>query len=527
MAHSLPPALRRHPPPIFEGGLEIGSGRLQRRQNAEQDTGSQRRQHGKQQDPAVDAHVGKARQRGRPQGHQHPHAAERHDESRGPTQQGQDQTLGQELPDQSIAPGPQRAPNGHLALPHGGPGEEQARHVHARDEQDERDGPQQQQERRAHSTYRRVQHTLHPHAAAQVVVGVLLFEIGGDGGHVGVRALQRDTVGEPSDHAKIVIPAEPRSGPHLHRRPHLGTDRRIREAGRHHTDDLVGVSLDNHAPADDRLIRSESAGPKLIAQHHHWLAARSIVLRIIDTAEHRRHAEDAEQGMRRSRGTDHLRLGVSTGEGGADELPRREILEHHIPFEHVEIVGTREPLQLGATQPVVLPNHDQAVRPSVGQRAQQHAVHDAEDGGVGTNSEAQRQDHRRGEPGILENGPHGVPQVLSELCHDAVPLALSVDHHHCSTLRADSSVVAKATRRLAPRRRRAHAGRLQSAGPHLDVIGELAIDVLLNGLTANRGPQAEELLDHPDPRIFPTAAAKLLHSAVSLSSCLFPARLSR
>jgi hypothetical protein len=60
---------------------------------------------------------------------------------------------------------------------------------------------------------------------------------------------------------------------------------------------------------------------------------------------------------------------------------------------------------------------DEPVRLRIGQRAQQHAVDDREDGGVGADAQRQRQHRDGGEAGAARELPRPVPQVLPQGVH--------------------------------------------------------------------------------------------------------------
>jgi hypothetical protein len=71
----------------------------------------------------------------------------------------------------------------------------------------------------------------------------------------------------------------------------------------------------------------------------------------------------------------------------------------------------------------VLPDHDQLIRVSVGQRPKKDRVNDTEDGAVRADPERQRQHRNRGECGVLGQHAQAVFHVLSEVSdHIAFPL---------------------------------------------------------------------------------------------------------
>ena len=65
----------------------------------------------------------------------------------------------------------------------------------------------------------------------------------------------------------------------------------------------------------------------------------------------------------------------------------------------------------------LLGQHEEAILLGEGQRPEQHAVHDAEHGRVGTDGECQRQDPGGREPRTLAEGPDRVAEVGEESVH--------------------------------------------------------------------------------------------------------------
>src|SRR4029077_2893444 len=57
---------------------------------------------------------------------------------------------------------------------------------------------------------------------------------------------------------------------------------------------------------------------------------------------------------------------------------------------------------------------DELLRIGIGQRIEEHAVDDGEDGGVGADAEGKSEDRDEGEPGILAQRARAVAQILEE-----------------------------------------------------------------------------------------------------------------
>ena len=104
-------------------------------------------------------------------------------------QDGEEDALGQELAEEAAPRRAQRETDRDLLLPVGGPRQQQVRDVGAGDEQHEGDRAQEQHQGRAQVADDRVEERLQGHALPGVAVGKLLGQAGGDGLHVGARAV--------------------------------------------------------------------------------------------------------------------------------------------------------------------------------------------------------------------------------------------------------------------------------------------------------------------------------------------------
>src|ERR1700719_264225 len=65
-------------------------------------------------------------------------------------------------------------------------------------------------------------------------------------------------------------------------------------------------------------------------------------------------------------------------------------------------------------RPIVLPHHHQAIRLEVRQRSQHNAFYDAENGGVRTDAESERENRDRSEAGVLAEHAQRVAQVCEK-----------------------------------------------------------------------------------------------------------------
>ena len=115
---------------------------------------------------------------------------------------------------------------------------------------------------------------------------------------------------------------------------------------------------------------------------------------------------------------------------------------------------------------------DERLTIRVGQRLEQHAVDDAEDGRVGANAERHRHDDDHGETGIAAKGPDPVPHVLRDRFGDAreprVPDVVLDPVHDAEGAHGG----------LAGRHRR-HPGPDVLLGEHVEMEGQLCVELAL------------------------------------------------
>ena len=136
---------------------------------------------------------------------------------------GQQQALGQHLPDQPSARGPERKPHGDLRVTRGGAGKEQVGDVDAGDEQEQADGSEQNEKRGPGIAGDLLVHG-HDGRTPIGVSGVRACEAAGDAGHLGARLLHGCAGAETRNHLQVAparIPlgtAPAATDPAVHRR---------------------------------------------------------------------------------------------------------------------------------------------------------------------------------------------------------------------------------------------------------------------------------------------------------------------
>ena len=185
------------------------------------------------------------------------------------------------------------------------------------------------------------------------------------------------------------------------------------EARRGHPHDLVGHAIEEDALPDDRGIAAEALPPQALAQHHHVVPARLVLVGPKAAAHGGGHAQHVEErGARLPRRELH-RL-AAAGQGGAVRVVDREGLEGlGLVLEVEEVLGRDHGRP---ALPDVVHDH-QAVGLRIRQRPQENGVHRAEYRRVGPDAQGQRGDRHEGETGSPPETTKGIPNVLNQRFH--------------------------------------------------------------------------------------------------------------
>jgi hypothetical protein len=133
---------------------------------------------------------------------------------------------------------------------------------------------------------------------------------------------------------------------------------------------------------------------------------------------------------------------------------------------------------------------DEAVRIGVRQRVEEHRFDDAEHGRVGADAQRERQDgeqrEERGTPRRSYGKAHVLPQVPQPLRPPPLCRVLPVDCTHCCAPVRD---VAEPAQRLGARLVGGTAARHQLGGAHLEVEGDLVLDLGVDRRAVRREPE--------------------------------------
>lgn len=181
------------------------------------------------------------------------------------------------------------------------------------------------------------------------------------------------------------------------------------KAGRRDTDDGEGLFVELDDAADDAGVVVETHMPVCVCEHDVRRAVGAAFVGLVEeAAEEGLEAEDTEvvAGDGVAVGALRIAAGIHAGE---DHLERGEVFEGVVAGAEVEVVGVR--LQTGID--AVLGTVEVFGVGDV-ERAQDEAVHEAEDNGVGADGERERGDGGEGKAGRFAEHAQGEAEVGEE-----------------------------------------------------------------------------------------------------------------
>src|SRR5215468_7017606 len=168
--------------------------------------------------------------------------------------------------------------------------------------------------------------------------------------------------------------------------------------------------------ADNVRIGAKGTAPQAIADHHYGSETEREVLRT------------KQPSNLRSR-TQHRKIAETTinpldalGLSGAGQILATLKYRGHI-FKYIR--SRQQVIQFGLGKPhvpqsyagLVKEDSYQTIGIAVGQRTQQHGIHDAENGRVGSHAQSQHQDSHDRECGLLDQHAHTVANIFAKLGH--------------------------------------------------------------------------------------------------------------
>ncbi len=392
---------------------DVGFRRLQGRHEAEDDPRQQRHAEREQEHRYVDRDARLVRHvelghhgddgADRAEGEQH---AQRAADER------QKNALGEQLPQQPLAAGADRHPDGHLPRPRGPARELQVGDVGARDQEKERDPAQQQLQARAHLAAGDRHVEIVPEAGGKALRG----ERGGLlRGEARVQRAQL-LLGDGARHAGGE--ADDRIDP-----LHVGTRGRKREpeslaavpaeTRRHDADDRVLPAVQLKRPPDRGWIALEQPEPQAMAQHHDrfGLTIGPDVRGLNGPAGDRGNPEKVEGVAREQNAAEALRRELAGHQHGFGRRRHHVREGRHLAqgAELVERVGVPAAAvdRAGARRPDL-------ARPRVGIRRDEDSVDDAEDRRRRADPKGQRQQRDENESRAAPERSDRVTEILRQ-----------------------------------------------------------------------------------------------------------------
>ena len=308
------------------------------------------------------------------------------------------------------------------------------------------------------------------------------------------------------------------------RHDHVGSLRDRVEARGHDADDGVRHVVQAEGLSEHVGPRAEAAGPQAMAEDHHLLAPRRVLVGGERAAERRRDAKDVEPGGRRPQAGDALRLAITRQVVAGKRAGRQRIDGRH-PLAQVVEVTAGSPAR---TAPPGGVDRQHAVRLRVGEGSEDDRMDDAENGRRGAEANRQRQDDAEGEAAMLAGLAQGHAHVEGEVREPLPALTGAI------TVVAEGVECPGHLRRVAepalgfgPRRRRVHSALDEIARPEIEVVRQLFAHLLIDGHPPQ--PRAQKAWPHryTFTRTRLTAAENACQATVSLVNCWRPTRVSR
>ena len=228
-----------------------------------------------------------------------------------------------------------------------------------------------------------------------------------------LRRLHRDPIFQTPNDPEIVVAASPKLlGRDAEWQPELRVCVHQIGAGRQDADDLSPSSAEIDMVSHHGLP-PEGALPQTVREDgHRRLRGRVRFLFREETPLHRLHAERLHQ-----RRVDHRRAdanrAIASREIGLVQAEGADLTERRVEPLELQVLRHRD-LQQRRTGPGRIQIH-QLCGAWIGERTQQHAVHDREDGGVCADPERERQDRDRREDRRAPQGPQPVPCVARHI----------------------------------------------------------------------------------------------------------------
>ncbi len=318
--------------------------------------------------------------------------------------------------------GAERGAHRELAVAGLGPCQQQVGEVGAGDEQHEADRRLQHPDRARGAADDLGLHRFHLQRVVLRVEGVHL-----DAGalaplrqqrlQLGVGGRRRDARLQPADQVQVVTAAVLAVARiEAERQPDLDVVVHDVELRRHHADHFAAHAVEvhglaNHRPAAERRL------PQLVRQDDQRRAVGVGLARSEQPALGRRDPQRGQQVVadRGAAHADRALAGHQVQLAGRERAHRGERL---VQLAELEELRRRDPELVEAHGREAAGQEHQLPGLRVRERAQQDAVDDREDRGVGADAQGQREDRDQGEPGGAQQAPGRVADIAQQVVHD-------------------------------------------------------------------------------------------------------------
>ena len=188
-----------------------------------------------------------------------------------------------------------------------------------------------------------------------------------------------------------------------------------------HANDCVGLVPHRQRCADDLGISPEPSLPEAVAQHYNLSTVGRILLRRECAPQHHGRAKDAEVALCDMNAMDQLRPIAGDVETGPGKVICGNI------FEDAGLLLIDLELRYGCDRSVALRvgqfNLDDPVGVGIGQRFEQHGVHNSKNRRVSADAQRQCRDSGKREAGALDEEVNRMFHVVPEIAHWCSPIA--------------------------------------------------------------------------------------------------------
>ena len=195
---------------------------------------------------------------------------------------------------------------------------------------------------------------------------------------------------------------------------------RIGERSGHHADHLGRHAVERDHATKDRRITTESRLPVTVRQHDYPSSLRSVLFRSERTAERWLHPEQGKEAAADCGCRDSLGVGARRADGGGAHLIGGHLTDRAGMISVIDVLGIRQDelrkveSAFGIESP---PDRNQALGFRKRQRFQHDAVDHAEDGGVGADTDRERQHDEDRKRRLPAQQSQRIPRILEQSEH--------------------------------------------------------------------------------------------------------------